>query len=129
MVHFFIYDVFAGLSPVSSITSQAVTYITAHYMEKLTLRDLASRLFVSDSYLSKLFRQEMDISFNDYLNKTRIEHSIDLMQQTDLPLLEIAGMVGFDDQSYFTKVFKRTTGKTPRQYKNSLAEEQKEEEP
>lgn len=129
MVHFFIYDVFAGLSPVSSITSQAVTYITAHYMEKLTLRDLASRLFVSDSYLSKLFHQEMDISFNDYLNKTRIEHSIDLMQQTDLPLLEIAGMVGFDDQSYFTKVFKRTTGKTPRQYKNSLAEEQKEEEP
>lgn len=129
MVHFFIYEIFEGLSPVSSITAQAVTYITAHYMEKLTLRDLASRLFVSDSYLSKLFRQEMDTSFNDYLNKTRIEHSMDLMQQTDLPLLEIAGMVGFEDQSYFTKVFKRTTGKTPRQYKNSLTEEEQEENP
>lgn len=129
MVRFFIYDVFAGLSPVSNITSQAVSYIAAHYMEKLTLRDLASRLFVSDSYLSKLFRQEMDTSFNDYLNKTRIEHSIDLMQQTDLPLLEIAGMVGFDDQSYFTKVFKRTTGKTPRQFKNELTERQEEDAP
>lgn len=129
MVHFFIYEIFEGLSPVSGITAQAVTYITAHYMEKLTLRDLASRLYVSDSYLSKLFRQEMDTSFNDYLNKTRIEHSMDLMQQTDLPLLEIAGMVGFEDQSYFTKVFKRTTGKTPRQYKNSLTEEEQEENP
>lgn len=126
MAHFFLHEVFSELTSVSGITAQAVTYIAAHYMEKLTLRDLASRLFVSDSYISKLFRQEMGISFNDYLNKTRIEHSIDLMQQTDLPLLEISGMVGFDDQSYFTKVFKRTTGKTPRQYKNDLSGTEKE---
>lgn len=126
MIHFYIHEVFAGLSPVSSITSQAISYIEDHHMEKLTLRDLSSHLFVSDSHFSKLFRQETGTSFNDHLNKTRIEHSIDLMWKTDLPLLEIASRVGFDDQSYFTKVFKRTTGKTPRQYKNSLAEEKKQ---
>ena len=113
----FINEVFAGLSPLSSTTSKALSYLNEHYMDKITLRDLASRLFVSDSYLSKLFRQELGTSFTDYLNKNRVEHSIELMQTTDLSLLEISGMVGFEDQSYFTKVFKRITGETPRQYK------------
>ena len=113
----FINEVFAGLSPLSSTTSKALSYLSEHYMDKITLRDLASRLFVSDSYLSKLFRQELGTSFTDYLNKNRVEHSIELMQTTDLSLLEISGMVGFEDQSYFTKVFKRITGETPRQYK------------
>lgn len=48
---------------------------------------------------------------------------MDLLAQTDMNLLEIAGQVGFEDQSYFTKVFKKVTGKTPRQFKlNSTAE-------
>ena len=113
-------EVFAGLSPLSSTTAKAVSYLGEHYMEKITLRDLAGKLFVSDSYLSKLFRQELGTSFTDYLNKSRVEHSIDLMQGTELSLLEISGMVGFEDQSYFTKVFKRITGETPRQYKSHL---------
>ncbi len=113
----FINEVFAGLSPLSSTTAKALAYLSEHYMDKITLRDLASRLFVSDSYLSKLFRQELGTSFTDYLNKNRVEHSIELMQTSDLSLLEISGMVGFEDQSYFTKVFKRITGETPRQYK------------
>ena len=117
----FINEVFVGLSPpLSSTTSKALSYLNEHYMDKITLRDLASRLFVSDSYLSKLFRQELGTSFTDYLNKNRVEHSIELMQATDLSLLEISGMVGFEDQSYFTKVFKRITGETPRQYKTHL---------
>ena len=113
-------EVFAGLSPLSSTTAKAVSYLGEHYMEKITLRDLAGKLFVSDSYLSKLFRQELGTSFTDYLNKSRVEHSIDLMQGTELSLLEISGMVGFEDQSYFTKVFKRITGETPRQFKSHL---------
>ena len=113
-------EVFAGLSPLSSTTAKAVSYLSEHYMDKITLRDLAGKLFVSDSYLSKLFRQELGTSFTDYLNKSRVEHSIDLMQGTELSLLEISGMVGFEDQSYFTKVFKRITGETPRQYKSHL---------
>ena len=117
---FFVNEVLAGLSPLSSTTSKAIAYLNEHYMDKITLRELASKLFVSDSYLSKLFRQELGTSFTDYLNKSRVEHSIDLMQSTELSLLEISGMVGFEDQSYFTKVFKRITGETPRQYKTHL---------
>lgn len=122
----FLDDVFAELPQVSSGTTRAVSYISAHYMEKLTLRDLAANLYLNDTYLSKLFRQELNTSFTDYLNNTRIEHSMELMRSTDKSLLEIAGLVGFDDQSYFTKIFKKTTGMTPRQYKNQLAEEKRE---
>ena len=121
----FLDDVFAALPQVSSATTRAVAYISAHYMEKLTLRDLAANLYLNDTYLSKLFRQELNTSFTDYLNNTRIEHSIELMRSTDKSLLEIAGLVGFDDQSYFTKIFKKITGMTPRQYKSQIVEEKR----
>jgi len=117
LVDHFVGEVFSDLQTLSDSVARAVNYIAAHYMEKLTLRDLAAKLFVSDSYLSKLFRQELGTNFTDYLNKIRIDHSIDLMQSTSLNLLEISGMVGFEDQSYFTKVFKRVTGHVPKQYK------------
>ena len=100
-----------------------MAYISAHYMEKLTLRDLAANLYLNDTYLSKLFRQELNTSFTDYLNNTRIEHSIELMRSTDKSLLEIAGLVGFDDQSYFTKVFRRVTGMTPLAYRAQIAKQ------
>lgn len=121
----FLEDVFAALPQVSSATSKAVSYINAHYAEKLTLRELAANLYLNDTYLSKLFRQELNTSFTDYLNKTRIEHSMEFMRTTDKSLLEIAGLVGFDDQSYFTKIFKKVTGTTPRQYKSQLADEKR----
>ncbi|MCI9121124.1 MAG: helix-turn-helix domain-containing protein [Oscillibacter sp.] len=126
VVSHFTGKVFAGRSQVSEIITQALAHISAHYMEKLTLRVLAAQLFVSEPYLSKLFRQELDTSFTDYLNRTRIEHSVDLMRHTELSLLEISGRVGFEDQSYFTKVFKRLIGKTPRQYKKQISEERGE---
>ena len=61
----------------------------------------------------------MDTSFTDYLSRTRIERSIELLRDTDMSLLEIAGLVGFEDQSYFTKVFKKETGLSPKKYRDS----------
>jgi YesN/AraC family two-component response regulator len=110
-------EVFSDFSYLSPTTAQAVAYLADHYMEKITLRELSATLFVSDSYLSKLFRQELGISFTEYLNKVRVDRSIDLIKEGKYSLLEIAGMVGFDDQSYFTKVFKKYAGVTPRRYK------------
>ena len=119
-------EIFIGQPQLSKTTTEALAYIADHYMEKITLKTLASHLFVSEHYLSKLFRQEMDTSFTDYLSRTRIERSIELLRDTDMSLLEIAGLVGFEDQSYFTKVFKRITNETPRQYKTHLLESAKE---
>lgn len=127
VITLFAVEIFGENRELSGITAQALLYITAHYMEKVTLKTLARRLFVSENYLSKLFRQEMQTSFTEYLSRMRIERSVELLRDSELSLLEIAGVVGFEDQSYFTKVFKRITGETPKQYKVRLQDSRPEE--
>lgn len=103
----------------SPLVAQAIALIGERYAEKLTLRDVAGSIHINESYLSKLFKKELGVGFTDYLNSLRIQKSVELLSQPDMNLLEIAGRVGFEDQSYFTKVFKKITGKTPRQFKVS----------
>jgi YesN/AraC family two-component response regulator len=86
-------------------------------MNKISLNSLSQHLHINESYLSKLFKKETNINFTDYLNETRINKSLDLIKNTDLNLMDIALTVGFEDQSYFTKVFKKFVGETPKQYK------------
>ena len=105
----------------SPLITQAIELIGERYAEKLTLRDVAGSIHINESYLSKLFKKELGVGFTDYLNSLRIQKSVELLSQPDMNLLEIAGRVGFDDQSYFTKVFKKITGKTPRQFKVSAS--------
>ena len=118
--HFFSIAPTASPPSYSPLVEKAVNYIDIHYAEKLTLRDVAGSVHINESYLSKLFKKETGVGFTDYLNNLRIRKSTELLETTDLNLLEIAGRVGFDDQSYFTKVFKKITGKTPKQYKNGV---------
>ncbi len=102
---------------------RAMQYIQTHYMEKLTLQALARTLHVHASYLSKLFKKDVGMNFTDYLNAVRIEQSIRLLSTTDKTLLEIASAVGFEDQSYFTKIFRKVMGETPKKYRTRLTGE------
>lgn len=103
----------------SDIITRAMAFIEENYAQKLTLRELSRQLHINESYLSKLFKKELDVNFTDYLNELRIHKSMQLIEETNLSLLEIAVQVGFEDQSYYTKIFKKVTGKTPKQYKNA----------
>lgn len=107
---------FAGMRHASMI-HQSVQYINTHYAERLTLEDMARRVYLSPAYFSRVFKQEMGESFTAYLNRVRIEHSCALLRQKQLRLVDIALMVGFEDQSYFTKVFKKITGISPLCYR------------
>ena len=78
---------------------------------------MARRVYLSPAYFSRVFKQEMGESFTAYLNRVRIEHSCALLRQKQLRLVDIALMVGFEDQSYFTKVFKKITGISPLCYR------------
>lgn len=102
---------------------KAVQYIHIHYAEKLTLRELAAKLHVHESYLSKLFKQNVGMNFSDYLNSIRIEQSISLLTTTNKSILEVSSAVGFEDQSYFTKVFRKIIGETPKKYRTLKAKE------
>ena len=95
-------------------------YIDSHYFEKITLEELAQKVYLSAPYLSQIFKQEIGTTFNQYLNQIRISKSKALLRCDDLRLTDISMAVGFEDQSYFTKVFKRITGITPKKYRDKL---------
>ena len=102
----------------SYLISQALEHTHANYMNKLTLKKLSDYLHVSESYLSKLFKRETGTGFTQYLNEIRIKHSQELLTTTKMSIVEVALYVGYEDQSYFTKVFKRQVGLTPKKYRS-----------
>ncbi len=103
----------------ADVMQKALKYVNAHYGEEITLDDVAGAVYLSSTYFSKLFSEEMGCRFTVYLNKVRIEKSKLLLKSTEIPLIDIAGLVGYEDQSYFTKVFKRVTGASPGKYRES----------
>ena len=76
-------------------------------------------VYLSPAYFSRIFKKETGATFNSFLNEVRIEKSKALLRNNDLKMVDIALMVGFESQSYFTKVFKKITGISPLQYRYS----------
>ena len=99
------------------IVKNAAEYISRHFSEDISLAVIADELHVNTSYLSTLFRQVTGITFKEYLNRVRVEEAARLLSNTDYSVMEIAVACGYRDQSYFTKVFKKLTGLTPKQYR------------
>ncbi|MDR2898372.1 MAG: response regulator [Spirochaetaceae bacterium] len=100
------------------ITRNAVRYIEDHYSERLTLPDVAQKVFVSQWHLSKLISRHTGQSFNDLLNSVRITKAKELMSDPALKIWEISEMVGFSDVTYFSRIFKKTEGKSANEYRN-----------
>lgn len=102
----------------ANVIHQSVQYLATHYRERVTLEEMARRVYLSPSYFSRVFRQETGETFSGYLNRLRIERSKELLRHKELRLTDIAQKVGFEDQSYFTKVFKKLEGVTPLRYRS-----------
>lgn len=96
---------------------RALNYIKLHYAEPITLEAVAKHTGFSPTYFSKIFKEELSCTFNHYLNQVRIEQSKGLLLKEKLTISDICYMVGFEDQSYFIKVFRRHVGVTPGQYR------------
>lgn len=97
----------------------ALQYIEDHYNEKFSLQDIADYVHFSAPYFSKVFKKEMDITFTKYLNNVRIEKSKLLLKNSSYTLSDIPAMVGFEEQSYFTRVFRTITGVSPGKYREN----------
>ena len=100
----------------SIIIRRCIQQINTRYADRLTLEEMASSLSFSTDYFSRIFRQETGIPFSQYVNHVRIEKAKELIRRSDLRLTDISQMTGFNDQSYFTKVFRRMEGVSPREY-------------
>jgi YesN/AraC family two-component response regulator len=99
------------------LTKKAIRYISKNYASNITLNDVAEQVHLNPAYFSSLFKQSTGSSFKEYLNMVRIEESKRLLSNTDYSIMDISQAVGFEDQSYFTKIFKKYTGLTPREYR------------
>lgn len=94
-------------------------YIEEHYSEDLTLTGVAEQVGISPGYLSMMLSQTLGIGFVDYLTQVRIDHACMYLEQNSLKNYEIAYRVGFRDEKYFSRVFKKLKGQSPREYRLS----------
>ena len=102
------------------IVESARRYIHENYASsQLSLKSAADALYVSNAYLSRLFKKHTGSNFSDYLLALRMEKAQSLLAQTNLPTTSIAGAVGYENVSYFRMSFKSFCGVTPSQYRQS----------
>ena len=94
-----------------------VDYVDENYMKPITLTELSTKLQFSLPYICKRFKNDVGMPFNEYLQKKRIEQSCRLIANTDKKFSEISGLVGYSDIKFFTQIFKKHLGMTPREFK------------
>lgn len=92
-------------------------YIDLHYCDELSLRSLSERFAVDDSYLSRMFKQLVGCNLMLYLSTVRMEQAKKLIRQGTSNITEVAQMVGYGDYAYFSRVFKKLEGVSPRVYR------------
>ena len=100
-----------------AIVERAMKCMRTNYNKNLTLGKIAKAACVNTYYLSHLFKKELGMTVVDYLTKVRIEEAKRLLQNDRMSIIEIALEVGYEDQSYFSKVFKKSEHTTPMTYR------------
>lgn len=92
-------------------------YIDSHIQEKISVKDLADLVHVNEQHLMRVFKKENGQSILEYINERRIIIASNLLKDTDYTINFIADCIGCENYSYFTKIFKKYTGFTPREYR------------
>ena len=100
-----------------STVSKACKYIQENYRRDISLDEVSKEVNVSPYYFSKLFKEEVGENFIDYLTRLRIECSKELLRRAALTIREAGLQSGYSDPNYFSRIFKKQTGMTPREYR------------
>ena len=109
------------LSAENATIDKAIDFIEKNFASDLQLASVANAVHLHPNYFSSYFRQKMGLTFRDYLRKVRIDCAKRLIEETHLTINEVAEQSGFKDLSHFFRVFKATTGITPKKYKKMIA--------
>lgn len=122
-----IYEFFAVLLRCSShnfktdLVTSALKIINYNYCSAISVEQIAEHLSIDPSYFSRKFTQKVGVSPKRYIIDKRIERAKELLLSTDAKIFEIANSVGFDDQFYFCKIFKKYTNESPTGYRSTKA--------
>jgi AraC-like DNA-binding protein/ligand-binding sensor protein len=107
---------FQGIRHASALR-KAERYIWENYTRKICLKEIAEASGLSAPYFSSIFKEEMGENLSTYLNRLRVERAATMLIESDMSLNKIAEACGFEDQSWFSKIFKSYTGKSPGKYR------------
>jgi AraC-like DNA-binding protein/ligand-binding sensor protein len=108
---------FQGIRHASALR-KAERFIWENYTRKISLKEVADASGLSAPYFSSIFKEEMGENLSNYLNRLRVEKAAALLIESDLSLVDIAGSCGFEDQSWFSKIFKSYTGVSPGKFRD-----------
>jgi two-component system response regulator YesN len=99
----------------------ACQYVSLHLDKKISLDEVAEHLFLNPSYFSRLFKKEMGETYIEYVSRMKVARAKELLDQTNLTVGKICEMLGYDNHSYFVKMFKTVAGVTPMEYRGASA--------
>ena len=105
------------INATQKIISEITGYINNHFAEQITLGALSKRFFISECYLSRTFRRVCGMCLVDYINGVRIKEAKRLLSETDLSIGKISEAVGYQSVTHFGRIFKKTVGRTPLEYR------------
>jgi len=103
----------------SALAKRSVAYIHQNYAKSVSRAEIARTIGVSENYLTQIFHQELGLPLWEYINRYRVTQAKELLSQTDHSVAYIASLVGFEDPAYFSRVFRRYVGQSPRAYRDS----------
>ncbi|MEH7335005.1 response regulator [Neobacillus drentensis] len=101
----------------SNIIYDIEKYLQANFDREVKLQEISEHFYISREYISRKFKQEFNVNISDYIVKIRMEKAKSLLKNSQLKIYEIANMIGYQDDKYFRKVFKKVVGVTPNEYR------------
>lgn len=102
----------------SKIVHQCIMYVNDHLNKKITTSTIAKTLHTNSSYLSKLFSTETGMTLSSYIKEQRLHAAANMLTYTDNSISEISEYYNFSNQSYFTNLFQKAYGTTPKKYRD-----------
>ena len=103
-----------------TVVKQIIAEMKQNYTSNITLTDLSKKYGISISYLSSLIKEELQLSFSEYIASKRVQKAKELLANEKLSIEDIAEQVGYSDYFYFTKVFKKVAGISPSKYRKNV---------
>ena len=110
---------------VDKIAEMVREYVMEHYKERITLGQAAEALNISQGYLSTAFKKQSGESFTNYVSAIKIEKAKELIASHQYMMYEVSDLLGFDTPFYFSKVFKKVTGMSPKEYEAQCLKQKK----
>ena len=101
----------------NTVEKEMISYIQQNFMEKISLKEFSEQFHLSEKYISRYFKEHFHITLSQYITHLRLEHAKQLLQDTDIPVTEIAMQSGYQNVSYFIRSFKKTYGVSPLKYR------------